>query len=184
MPKKSFDAELWIKLGLKTLKNEGLAKFGVEALARKAGVTKGSFYWHFKDRDDYFKQIVDYWLTRQLQIIQHFSQQADDVEPKQQLYNVMHYILNKNTDEDTAMRSWVMHYDYATKAVKKVDKMRLEYLIRLFKEMGYNKDESKLRAQMLYFYQVGEHTILERDREGIRSRLNDLHYKMLVDGVC
>lgn len=182
MPKKTFDAEAWIKLGLKTLKSEGLSKFSVEALARKAGVTKGSFYWHFKDRENYFTRIVDYWLDKQLKIIKHFSSQPD-VEPKQQLWDVMYYILTKNADDDSAMRSWVKHYEYATKAVKKVDKMRLEYLVRLFRDMGLCKDDAKLRANMLYFYQVGEHFVLVRDREGTRAKLNDLHYQLLIANI-
>jgi AcrR family transcriptional regulator len=182
MTKKTFDVEAWIKIGLKTLKDEGLGKFSVESVASKAGVTKGSFYWHFKDRDEYFTRIVDYWLAIQHRIVEDFTNQPPG-DPKQQLWDVMYYILTKNANDDVAMRSWVKHYDYATKAVKQVDKMRLNYLETLFCKMGLNKDNAKLRAYMLYFYQVGEHTLLVREKESVRVRLNNLHYQMLIADV-
>lgn len=182
MTKKIFDAETWIEIGLQTLKNEGLNKFSVEAIARQVGVTKGSFYWHFKDREQFFKAIVDYWLEKQQQIVEDFAQKSFS-DAKQQLWDVMHFMLTKNADHDVAMRSWVQHYDYAQKAVKQVDKLRLNYLETLFKQIGLNKDHAKLRAQMLYFYQIGEYTILTQERQSMRARLNNLHYQLLVSDV-
>ena len=182
MPKKIFDAQIWIKVGLDALKAEGLNQFSVEALARKVGVTKGSFYWHFKDKEDYFKRVVDYWQQNQLLIIHSFSNKPS-ADPCEQLWRVMQFMLEKNSSDDIAMRSWVKHYAYATKAVKKVDKMRLQYLQGLFKDIGFNRQNAILRAQMLYHYQVGEHTILVRGSERERVNLNKLHYKLLIAAV-
>lgn len=174
-----FDAQSWIEQGFKALKNEGLNKFSVEAMANQAGITKGSFYWHFRDRETFFKAIVDNWLERQHAIIEDFSQHGHS-DPKQQLWDIMQYILHKNTDHDIAMRSWVQHYDYAHLAVKQIDRIRIEYLQKLFRKMGLDKDKAKLRAHMLYFYQVGEHAILVHEKQSVRTKLNSLHYQMLV----
>ena len=38
--------------------DEGMAGVRVEALAKRFGVTKGSFYWHFKDRQDLFLSLI------------------------------------------------------------------------------------------------------------------------------
>ena len=179
MSKKIFDAETWIDIGLRTLKNEGLGKFSVEAIARKVGVTKGSFYWHFKDRDEFFKAIVDYWLEKQHKLIEDYAQHGA-ANPQQQLWDIMQDLLRSDAEHDVAMRSWVQHYEYAHKAVKQVDKLRLDYLESLFKKMGLNKDGAKLRAQMLYFYQVGEQAVLIRSAQSTRNKLNNLHFRLLT----
>ena len=44
------DRNEWIDSAIAALADEGLAGMRVEILAKRFGVTKGSFYWHFKDR--------------------------------------------------------------------------------------------------------------------------------------
>ena len=45
------DAQAWTNAALKTLARSGIDGVRVELLAKELSVTKGSFYWHFKDRD-------------------------------------------------------------------------------------------------------------------------------------
>ena len=61
MPIQQLDRNAWLVQALKILSREGLAGVRVEKIARSLHVTKGSFYWHFKDRDDLFSGMLDYW---------------------------------------------------------------------------------------------------------------------------
>ena len=49
----------WIVRGLDTLRAQGISGVRVEPMARELGVTKGSFYWHFKDHDDFLQQLLE-----------------------------------------------------------------------------------------------------------------------------
>ncbi len=42
----------WAQAALQLIAEAGLGALTVEALAARLGVTKGSFYWHFKGRSD------------------------------------------------------------------------------------------------------------------------------------
>ena len=51
----------WIKTAFDTLYEEGIEQVRVERLAKKLKVTKGSFYWHFRDRAELLDALIEYW---------------------------------------------------------------------------------------------------------------------------
>jgi AcrR family transcriptional regulator len=53
----------WLIQGIETLRNSGIDAVRVEPMARLLGVTKGSFYWHFKDRGEFLDGLLEYWET-------------------------------------------------------------------------------------------------------------------------
>jgi AcrR family transcriptional regulator len=57
--------EDWIAAGLAALAAGGPAAFRVEAVARGLGVSKGSFYWHFRDRAAWRDALLD-WVDHRI----------------------------------------------------------------------------------------------------------------------
>src|SRR6266567_4569016 len=54
----------WVEGALQLISNAGLGALTVEALAARLGVTKGSFYWHFKGRSDLLAAALARWEQR------------------------------------------------------------------------------------------------------------------------
>lgn len=48
-------------MGYTVLAEEGVRALKVERLCQQAGVTRGSFYWHFEDIDNYRAALVESW---------------------------------------------------------------------------------------------------------------------------
>ena len=94
--------EDWLVAALDVLSKHGIEKVKVEPLALYLGVTKGSFYWHFKNREALLTQMVDYWLTVQNEIIDRLGESA--LEPKKRLWNVLQFIGRKDSRHDVAIR--------------------------------------------------------------------------------
>ena len=67
-----FTKDLWLEKALEDLSQTGGAKFHIEKLAAKLGVTKGSFYWHFESRNDFVDQVLDYWDAHSSQSVFEF----------------------------------------------------------------------------------------------------------------
>jgi AcrR family transcriptional regulator len=61
----SLTREDWIQQGLITLASHGIESVRVEPLAKIMGVTKGIFYWHFKNREDLLTGILQKWVRVQ-----------------------------------------------------------------------------------------------------------------------
>jgi len=51
----------WIAAGFDALDGEGYAGIPVESLARRLNVTRGSFYHHFRNREDFVTTLLTAW---------------------------------------------------------------------------------------------------------------------------
>lgn len=51
----------WAQAALDVVATDGVNAVAVEPLARKLGVTKGSFYWHFPSRDALLHAALERW---------------------------------------------------------------------------------------------------------------------------
>jgi AcrR family transcriptional regulator len=54
----------WIEAAIAMLAEDNVEALRVDTLAEKLGVTKGSFYWHFKGREDLLSGVLDAWRLR------------------------------------------------------------------------------------------------------------------------
>lgn len=178
--RKSFDRDAWLKQALDVLFSHGINHVKVEVLARELNVTKGSFYWHFKNRDDLLRSMVDWWRDNQLRFIEGLDHQN--------LANAAGLIkaviaFTEHTDDtthDVAMREFSRFDPYAAAAVAEVDQRRLDYLARLFKAAHFDDAEASLRARALYFYQVGEYTTSLNIDPKLRDEFAERRFKLLI----
>jgi AcrR family transcriptional regulator len=53
--------EAWVKAASNLIAHEGVPAVAVEPLALALGVTKGSFYWHFQNRDELIHAALEAW---------------------------------------------------------------------------------------------------------------------------
>lgn len=168
----------WLIAALDALSESGIEKVKVEPLAVYLGVTKGSFYWHFKNRVTLLNQMVDYWLAMQKEIIDRQGKSAD--EPKQRFWNLLQFVTQKDARHDVAIRAWAHSNSYAAKACMQIDSQRLKFCEALFEQMGFSGDEAKVRARMVYYFQLGEYSLLKKDTVALRLALVDLRYNLLI----
>jgi len=54
----------WLKLGINTIDQYGLAELKINELCQKLNVTKGSFYHWFKSKNDFEMQLLEFWKQR------------------------------------------------------------------------------------------------------------------------
>ena len=66
---KALGREEWLRAARLALLKGGVEEVRVERLARDLHVTKGSFYWHFKDREDLLEGLLREWEEELLQDI-------------------------------------------------------------------------------------------------------------------
>jgi len=144
--------EEWLALALNVLAEEGRAKIEIEYLAKRLGVTKGSFYAHFADRRDFVTSIAFYWAdTLTTKALDHLSQIEEKGEKK--LLLMMQTIKDQELDKyDIMMRAWSLDEPLVAEQVEKVDKARFEYIKSVFVEMGFTGDELEARSMIFQVY--------------------------------
>lgn len=147
------DPERWVDTAIDVLAKEGVTGLRVEVLAKRCGVTKGSFYWHFKDRQALLDAILERWREGRIRDIEKTTSGLAGREREQLHYVIEVYGASRNRKGmsiELAVRDWARHDARAAAIVESVDLYRLECTRRLFVTAGMSDAEAKSRSLLLY----------------------------------
>jgi len=154
----ALDRTAWIDFATQVLAEDGVEGLRVEVLARKLNVTKGSFYWHFKDRQALLNAVVTAWRDARVEEVeQHVAIPAEEARSRihriLDLYSTHPNQIRMRTE--LALRDWARRDPFVATAVETVDQARLKNAIRLFKLAGYSEAEAHTRALLLFTHVFG-----------------------------
>lgn len=152
-PRTQLDPERWVDEAIDVLAKEGVTGLRVEVLAKRCGVTKGSFYWHFKDRQALLDAVLEQWKTGRIRDIEKTTAVTPGQERDQLHYAIEVYGASRNRKGmsiELAVRDWARHDTQAAAIVEEVDLYRLECTRKLFVAAGMSDAEAKSRSLLLY----------------------------------
>jgi AcrR family transcriptional regulator len=155
----------WIRAAFHLLAEESIESVRVEPLAKRLGVTKGSFYWHFNDRDELLIAMLHAWHQAATQsIIERVDRQSQ--HPADRLRGLLREVvvvrpLSKDIGGlvELGIRDWARRDRKARAHLESVDSRRLAYIEDLFVRLGCSADEAEARAFLVYAYIQGELSI-------------------------
>jgi len=166
----------WLEAGLQALCTGSVTDITVEGLARSLGIAKAGFYWHFKSRDDLLHQLLDYWVHEITEVAAE-NPQLLALEPKKRLITIAEMILEYDlTRYEFAFRQWALRDATASRVVRKVNRMRLDFVRKAFSELGFTGDDLDMRAMLYTCYHSWESPMFwdisrKRRRELIGKRI-------------
>lgn len=144
----------WEAAALAALEESGLTGIAVEPLARRLGVTKGSFYWHFQDREALLRAALILWERDYTERV--IDAVAGIADPRERLVRLI-------TDVSGARRSDKIHAALGAAggdplvraALARASRRRLGYLEDCFAALGFPRPVAKRRALLAYAAYVG-----------------------------
>lgn len=143
----------WIAAARTVLAEKGVAGVRVEVLARTLGVSKGSFYWHFKNRQELLNALLHAWAEATDAIISK-GQQCDSAA--EQLHQLFHSIeAEGGTSGEDMVQAWAKQDASVAAKVQQVEQKRLAYLQEIFARAGFSPDEATQRAEISYLAFLG-----------------------------
>lgn len=144
---KRLDAAAWVEAGLDVLAAQGIDGVRVEPLAKQLAVTKGSFYWHFKDRAALVEAVLARWERRGTQdVIDELDQLPGPAQRLQQLFtHVIEYAAQGR--EDLALLASVDQPAVAA-AMKRVAERRIDYVAAQLRLLGVPDPQAYTRASV------------------------------------
>lgn len=164
------------------LSENGAHALNVETLAKRLGVTKGSFYWHFKNRGELLRAVLDRWNV-QLVISRAESSGGS---PADRIRYMLDIVVNSNRPGrrgslELAMRSWARRDPQVAEVVEAVDERRLGYTAGLFRQCGYDRQEAEARAMLLFSYIFSQGILGFSSDRVLRDNLHQL-CRRLIEG--
>lgn len=174
--------EAWIEAALGAVADGGLDAIAVEPLAARLGTTKGSFYWHFKDRADLVTATGAAWeRVATAAVIEHLSAVPDPTERLQLLLGVA-FREEREDAIDLAMISASNHPQLGD-TIARVTRARLAFLERIFAELRFSPAVARTRARIAYAAYVGHLQLRLLDPDGAPTRRAVKRYTAELAGV-
>ncbi|MGW5190848.1 TetR/AcrR family transcriptional regulator [Kribbella sp. NPDC004138] len=149
----------WLDAGLELLAAEGAPAVTIERLTSALGVTKGSYYHHFKGASGYKAALLEHFEAQYTtRLIDTVEGDRDDGE---KLRHLLRLVL---ADPDSAaleiaVRAWALQDPEVRAAQERVDKARTAYLEKVCRGLGMDVDPDRF-AQLLYLILIGTEQVV------------------------
>lgn len=150
----------WLAAGLQVLIEEGIEAVRITRLAEALAVTRGSFYWHFKDRAELLDALVAFWRAKNTAAVEAAVAGAASLE--EGILGLFDAWVDPERFDprlDHAMRDWARRSEAMRAAVDAADRTRVEAIARLYRRFGYAKQPAFIRARVIYFAQIGYYAL-------------------------
>lgn len=144
----------WAEAALDLISEQGVAAVAVEPLARRLGVTKGSFYWHFPSRDALLQAALERWEAVEQQDV--FGKLEAVVDPRERL-NALFQLVAHEFKSHIVYSALLKALDHPAvqPVIERVSQRRLDYLTASFRQTGLGRVEARHRARLTYAAYVG-----------------------------
>ncbi|WNG43621.1 helix-turn-helix transcriptional regulator [Archangium minus] len=147
-------AEDWADAALWSLA-DGIEALSVEKLARRLGVTKGGFYWHFKDRAELLQAALARW--EQLATTQVITQLDALPDPRERLLRLLALTFEPDPHGkiEVAIVAGAAADPRIQPVLARVSQRRMGYLVTLYRALGLPAREARHWALQAYSTYVG-----------------------------
>lgn len=182
-PRTSLTPETWIDAATAVLVDQGIDSVRVDVLATQLKVTRGSFYWHFRDREDLLRRVLQTWSEHTTELLTRRLETAR-TDPREQLRDVISLPFRGRAAAraariELAIRAWARRDDTARQAVDAADSARIGYHTQVFGALGFGAEEAAMRAFLLYSYEVAE-SVLNRQGTAAQKQARSAFVERLM----
>ncbi|MBO2465067.1 TetR/AcrR family transcriptional regulator [Actinomadura violacea] len=147
----------WVEAGYQELARTGERGVAITSLAARLGVTKGSFYWHFKDRGELMRALLDRWAHERTDEMLGLALGSTG-DPRERLRRIQ-ALGREIAPVDRAMRLWAQHDPAAEEAVRHADRALLGHIAGCLEGLGFGADDARLRALLMLRAWVGGYLV-------------------------
>jgi AcrR family transcriptional regulator len=160
--------EAWCKAALNLIVREGVQALAVEPMTRALGVTKGSFYWHFENRDALVRETLKRWELDQTRDL--FARFGGIEDPHARLRilmfaafedieNGLFFAALSSSSEDPRVQPYL----------QRVSEQRLDYVTGSFQALGLDPGEARRKALAAYASYVGYFHLLRAIPDRVKA---------------
>lgn len=148
------NAEDWALAALDVIAENGLAAVAVEPLAKRLGVTKGSFYWHFPSRDALLVAALERWEVMEQEAVFGKLEAVSDPRTRlRDLFLLVAHELKPHKIYSELLKA--LDHPIVQPVLNRVSQRRLDYLTASFRQAGLPRVEAQQRARLTYSAYVG-----------------------------
>jgi AcrR family transcriptional regulator len=169
----------WVEAALRALAAGGPDAVRVEPLATSLGVSKGGFYWHFKDRRALLDEVLDTWeKTGTEDVIARVD--SEPAEPTAKLRRIFELAPSADFQVELALRDWSRRDRDVAKRLRRVDTRRMEFLRSQFGQLCADEDDVEARSLLAYSLLIGSYFVAAQRPGKTRAQMLQLAIDRLL----
>ncbi len=179
----------WTEAALDALARGGLAAVAVEPLAKELGATKGSFYWHFADRQALLKATLELWEARDTDRVIAAINDAEETGAR--LRSLLRLAFSAVRDGsvgaagtvELALQASATH-PLVAPTLERVTKRRLATITGLYAELGLSPSRARDQSLLAYTAFLGHAQLAHATPELLpRGRAFTTHVNQVVEAL-
>jgi len=144
----------WAQAALNVIEDKGLNALAVEPLAKKLGVTKGSFYWHYKNLNELIAVALEQWEEGNTHL--RLATFDKEIDPKKRLYPLFTEFGSQTLRPALFLKIAASNeHPLVSPVLERVNKKRIELLSKAYKDLGQNPTQALNNARLLYSAYIG-----------------------------
>lgn len=141
----------WVEAALLALARDGLSGVAVEPLARTLGATKGSFYWHFADRDELLAAMLARWRDRHTEAI--IADADGEPDPARRLRRLFDRVMTSASGTarplELSLLASIDRPEVAA-ALREVTERRVGFVAECYEQLGLAQPRARQAAVLAY----------------------------------
>lgn len=165
----SLRAEDWVDHANRLLIDENIRGVQIATLCERLGVTKGSFYWHFRSRRDLLDAILQAWRKRNT--LNVMSRVVSFVTPLRSIRALLSLprrpASTTGARVEMSVRDWARRDRNTFRSLQEIDNIRLRGFEQLFRRQGFRGNAAKARAYIAYTIMMGDSILKDTIRDEV-----------------
>ncbi len=169
----------WLIEAFRVLTDKGFGGLTIDELTTRLGVTKGSFYHHFRDYEGFKIALLDFYEQEgTLQIIRLAE---ESVSPQAKLQRLFDIVTREDLPLEVPIRVWAHSDGLVREYQARVDARRVDYIRGLCQQIGRDEGRALFIAQLVYAVLIGgEDMIPPLPPSALRQMFDEIseHYQL------
>ncbi|CUH89052.1 DNA-binding transcriptional repressor AcrR [Phaeobacter sp. CECT 5382] len=149
--------EAWLTAAYEQLTRHGVESVKIMPLAKQLGVSRTSFYWHFKDRDALLEAMIRHWEDKNTgNLVARTEAYAANVF--EAVFNLFDCWLDPELFDsrlDLAIRNWARNDADLQIRLNQADARREAAMAAMLVRFGYGAETALVRARTMVYTQIG-----------------------------
>jgi AcrR family transcriptional regulator len=153
-PARRLTRDDWVRAAMAVMAHGGARAVRVEPLAKELGASKGSFYWHFGDRDELIGAALERWEQRETQGVIEGLESI--VDPRERLRRLLAMVHRRDTPRPDPSVALTGDREASVQVVlERVTARRIDFLAEQLSAQGLDAEEASRRATLAYTSYLG-----------------------------
>ena len=149
--------DIWLNAAYETLIESGVEAVRIATVAAKLKISRASFYWFFKDREELLAGLLERWRSTNTGSLVKQSEAYADTIVEAMLNVTDCWFSPKLFDSklEFAIRSWAIQSPTLQSELHAADNLRTDAIKRMLMRFEMPEDTADVRARSVYLIQIG-----------------------------